>query len=228
MQTFSTEQNQPPQQTVPIKFYSFIQQEPLDSRRNTNLKNDYSDYPFPTFNENYRQMQYQPTYPYTQSPKFSSQAPSFAFPSYEQPKYTPTYPTYDQRRPSQSSQPGTSFQQGSFHFDPVPAPVAQKKENATNFSKPNANDFFRNLESGKAVIKRVNKGQTERNEDVHYNCGELENDDDSLILGYINQKLKELPTDNYFCGTMQDDDDENVNQVAPVQGGRIFVEILIV
>jgi hypothetical protein len=44
-----------------------------------------------------------------------------------------------------------------------------------------------------------------------YYCGELENDDDSLILGYLNEKIEKVEKEarkdhTYFCGGLEDDE----------------------
>lgn len=76
----------------------------------------------------------------------------------------------------------------------------------------------------------VSKEKTARQEEFNYNCGELENDDDSIILGFLDTKLKSIAQeDPYFCGNLEadDDDDQQKAYTDNAVSGGIFSEFII-
>jgi hypothetical protein len=135
-------------------------------------------------------------------------SPKFSFEPYDNRRVFTQHPQYEAKRGSYSERN---------EIDSQP----QSKRDSI---KPNANDFYRNLEQGKAVIKMVSKDKPSRPEEVSYNCGELENDDDSLILGFLNTKLKSIAQeDPYFCGNLEEDEDDNKFTENGIAGGSIWI-----
>jgi hypothetical protein len=175
-----------------------------DWRRNNFRSGEFqSDAPFPTFTEDYRNNLNINTWA-PQGNAFDKASPKFSFEPFDRRGVYTQHPQYEAKRGSHSERNDVDSQ-------------PQSKRDSV---KPNANDFFRNLEQGKAVIKMVSKEKSARQEEHNYNCGELENDDDSLILGFLNTKLKSIAQeDPYFCGNLEEDDDDQKFSEKAVVGG---------